>query len=92
MFDVGARLGCLVSGGGEAGRLLASRSSDHYDLLQEGGGLSDAGGLHGIIEHGRGGEGVLLKVESNDAMVVKLRVTHFLVLRGRHLPRSAQHL
>ena len=101
-----------------------------------------------MIEHGRGGKGVVLKVESNDAKVVKLRVTHFLlcvlhlmkdyinevtfpsprqshhllilagsisrqvagaggrhdlldggrgpklevVLRGRHLPRSVQHL
>ena len=69
----------MVSDGGEAGRLLASRSSDHDDLLQEGGGLSGAGGLHGMIEHGRGGEGVILKVESNDAKVVKLRVTHFLL-------------
>ena len=69
----------MVSDGGEAGRLLASRSSDHDDLLQEGGGLSGAGGLHGMIEHGRGGEGVVLKVESNDAKVVKLRVTHFLL-------------
>ena len=32
-----------------------------------------------MIEHGRGGEGVVLKVESNDAKVVKLRVTHFLL-------------
>ena len=63
----------MVSDGVEAGRLLASGSSDHDDLLQEGGGLSGAGGLHGIIEHGRGGEGVILKVESNNAMVVKLR-------------------
>ena len=70
----------MVSNGGEAGRLLASRNSDHDDLLQEGGGLSGgAGGLHGMIEHGRGGEGVVLKVESNDAKVVKLRVTHFLL-------------
>ena len=79
MFDVGARRGCLVSNGGEAGQLLASRSSDHDDLLQEGGGLSGAGGLHGMIKHGRGGEGVVLKVESNDAKVVKLRVMHFLL-------------
>ena len=68
----------MVSDGGEAGRFLASRSSDHDDLLQEGGGLSGAGGLHGMIEHGRGSEGVVLRVESNDAKVVKLRVTHFL--------------
>ena len=27
-----------------------------------------------MIKHGRGGEGVVLKVESNDAKVVKLRV------------------
>ena len=32
-----------------------------------------------MIEHGRGGEDVVLKVESNDAKVVKLRVTHFLL-------------
>ena len=32
-----------------------------------------------MIKHGRGGEGVVLKVESNDAKVVKLRVTHFLL-------------
>ena len=32
-----------------------------------------------MIEHGRGGEGVVLKVESNNAKVVKLRVTHFLL-------------
>ena len=32
-----------------------------------------------MIEHGRGGKGVVLKVESNDAKVVKLRVTHFLL-------------
>ena len=70
----------MVSDDGEAGRLLASRSSGHDDLLQEGGGLSGGtGGLHGMIEHGRGGEGVVLKVESNDAKVVKLRVTHFLL-------------
>ena len=69
----------MVSDGGEAGRLLASRSSDHDDLLQEGGGLSGAGGLHGMIEHKRGGEGVVLRVESNDAKIIKLRVTHFLL-------------
>ena len=33
-----------------------------------------------MIEHGRGDEGVVLKVESNNAKVVKLRVTHFLHL------------
>ena len=32
-----------------------------------------------MIEHGRGGEGVVLKVESNDAKVVKLRVMHFIL-------------
>ena len=32
-----------------------------------------------MIEHGRGDEGVVLKVESNDAKVVQLRVTHFLL-------------
>ena len=32
-----------------------------------------------MIEYGRGGEGVVLKVESNHAKVVKLRVTHFLL-------------
>ena len=32
-----------------------------------------------MIKHGRGGEGVVLKVESNDAKVVKVRVMHFLL-------------
>ena len=32
-----------------------------------------------MIKHGRGGEGVVLKVESNDAKLVKLRVTQFLL-------------
>ena len=32
-----------------------------------------------MIKHGSGGEGVVVKVESNDAKLVKLRVTQFLL-------------